>query len=89
MTTATQISLAAIPVNNWRSPKPLDWFLLAIHDAVTLELVDARPSPDKYDEESVNARAANVRFGDQKYLVVVSNHEGKATAVYQEGEKIA
>lgn len=89
MTTAIQVSLGAIPQTKWATPKPPGWFSLAMHDATTLEVVDGLPTRDQHDEKMVNECAARARFGNQKYLVVVSNHEGKATAVYQEGEKIA
>ncbi len=85
----TKVSLSDIEPINWMSQKPTGWFCLMMHDAITLKAVDGLPTGDKHDEASVNECAKRARFGSDKYLVVVVNHEGKATAIYQEGEKIA
>lgn len=86
--TAIKVSLGDIPRCNWSHSDQVGHFNLAMHHADTFKMADGLPTGDKHDEASVNACAKRARFGSDKFIVVVS-HLGMATAIYQEGEKIA
>jgi len=84
-----KVSLTDIKPIKWMSAKPVGWHTLELYRLESLELCDGLPTGDKHDETSVNECAKRARFDPDKYLVVVVNHEGKATAIYRDGEKIA
>ncbi len=88
MTATTAVKLGDIPKIKWLKPQP-GWFSLGMYYAETLKRADGLPTADKHDEVSVNACAKQVHFGNNDYLVVVSDCDGNATAIYQEGEKLA
>lgn len=73
----TKVSLGDIKPFNWKTPQAPGWFYLTMHDATTLEVVDGLPTGDKNDEVSVNECATRRRFGNDKYIVVVSNPPGR------------
>ena len=91
-TSAIRVDLSALPQCKWAKAKPPGWFSLTMNDLDTFEVLDGLPTADKHDEKSVNesaVRHSQNGFGDSKVLVVVYNHEGKATAAYHEGAKVA
>lgn len=87
--TAIKVTLGDIKPLKWASPKTSGWYGLELYCLDSLKLADGLPTADKHDEESVNECAKRTRYDPEKYLVVVVNHEGKATAIYSCGGKIA
>jgi hypothetical protein len=87
--TAVKVSLSEIKPIKFVSPPKVGWYGLQLYHVDSFEFADGLPTADKHDKGSVNECAKRARFDSDKYLVVVVNHEGKATAIYSGGEKIA